>query len=106
MPLVSCTVDRILVIRWTGVPVEADLPAFDEAIANAKKNLPTPQFHIAILPAVNELPAMSLYKSLIKRAKRLEKQCQTLHGVYEGSGVRDAIARRFLKGLVTTMGLK
>lgn len=106
MPMQSCLVDHILFVRWTATPQQEDLPQFDEAIREARAAVKDPVFHVALLSPGIEMPAMSLQRPLIRRALKLKSQCRSLHAVYEGTGVRDAIARRFLRGLVTMFGLK
>ena len=106
MTLKSCVVDRLLVVNWLTTPNEADVSAFDGAIALARQTVTPPLHHISILGKDLELPAVGVQRALMKRAMKLKVACESLHAVYEGGGIRDRLARRFLKTMVPMVGLK
>jgi hypothetical protein len=102
----SCVVDRLLVVNWLTTPDETDVSAFDAAIATARQTVTPPLHHISILGKEMDMPAVGVQRALMKRAMKLKVACESLHAVYEGGGIKDRLARRFLKTMVPMVGLK
>lgn len=107
MAVLASVIDRVLFIRWVSTPDESDLTRMDEVMAQAAAVAGTkPFFHISVLPPGATMPESKVQKGLMRRILKLRSRCQTLHAVYPGTNVRDAVVRRFLKGMVTLMGMK
>ena len=105
MTIQSAVLGRFVVIRWASQPTEADIVAFDQAVASARQSLSGPVIHIALISEGIEMPPSSIQRPLIKRALKQRAVSESMHMVLEGRGLFQRIGRKFLRGMAVMFGI-
>ena len=58
----SAVLGRLVVIRWASQPNQADIAAFDQAVATARQSLSGPIIHLALISEGIEMPPSSIQR--------------------------------------------
>jgi hypothetical protein len=96
-------IDPVLFVRWEGTTDEADFDRLVRTILDARGEGSRKIVYIGIIPRGNALPDMRARGRIARAIDEVWEHCASIHMVIEGEGMRRALVRSVIAGLLLVL---